>query len=1215
MTIFKRLLLLVPFLLLLVPSVASAETATPQWTVSSVSRPTTFAATSEEDSYVVLVTNSGGAVAGCTQAQYKKELIATGHTVGEVGVTSCPEDSPVVNSITITDELPAGLKYAGGATAEDELGGKTGGASSNFSHDCAESGDGDLSCTYTGVVQPGDALFLRIPVKVSKAEAETVTSSGPQTVTNIVRTSGGGAPGVGFVETPTAVAASEAAAKAQTVFGIAQGGAHTALSSVQAGAHADLTTLGAFDTLDPVGATAGSVKDVVDQLPAGFAGDLRDTPACQAQLFLEEACPIPTQVGITTQIVDKVGINESYLRPVYNLAPEPGDVAKIGFNIGNLYYVGNVAVRAPGEACPTLPAEGSNLGAPTACEPYGLQTTFDNVTGDTIDYDAFSLTIWGVPAAAIHDPLRCEPGNGCVFLASGVADHSPEAPYFTNPTACTSEPLHAELRVTSWEEREPGGAGPVSAQMPFDPVVGCDRLLMEPVLTAQVTSDAAYSATGFDLDTSIPQTYDNANGLATSTLKQEVVTLPEGMTVNPSSGAGLGSCSEAQYAEELAPAKTAEEKEQGHGCPNNSKLATVKIKTPAIEEELEGSAYLATPYQNPFPEPARAGEAAHPNGSLLVLYLVARAKNRGVLVKAAGLVQPNQETGRLTTTFGPTPAFNGQEASPGLPPLPASDIKFEFNPGANAPLVTPPTCGDYTVEAALTPWATPENVLDPSIRPFPITTGVGGGSCPAGGVPPFNPGVTAGTENNDAGSYSPLDIRISRNDGEQEITGFASALPLGLTGNLSGIPFCGEAEIQRAREQTGVEDETSPACPAGSEIGYSVADAGVGTTVLAQAPGKLYLGGSFDGAPFSIVSITAAHVGPFDLGTVVIHFPLDINPETADVTIPASPTDRIPHIIKGIVIHVREIRAFVNRAKFMLNPTSCNPFNFSATVIGGGADPTNPAGYDPVTVSTPFRVTACQALKFEPKFAVSTQGKTSKADGASLHVALTYPTGALTNDANIKEVKVELPEALPSRLTTLQKACLQKEFRANPAGCPPESVIGHAKAITPILPVPLEGPVYFVSNGGEAFPNLIMVLQGDGVTIDLVGDTFISPAGITSSTFKTVPDQPVTSFELTLPEGKFSALGTNKNLCSLTKTVTTKKTVKEKVKGKTKKVVKKTTKTVATPLVMPTKFIGQNGAEVNQSTPVSVTGCAKAKVAKKAKKKAKGKGKKGKKKK
>jgi hypothetical protein len=297
-------------------------------------------------------------------------------------------------------------------------------------------------------------------------------------------------------------------------------------------------------------------------------------------------------------------------------------------------------------------------------------------------------------------------------------------------------------------------------------------------------------------------------------------------------------------------------------------------------------------------------------------------------------------------------------------------------------------------------------------------------------------------------------------------------------------------------------------------------------------------------------------------------------------------------------VHVRNVRAYISRNNFMLNPTSCNPSTLSATVLGNG-----PSG-NTVTVNDPFQAVDCSSLKFEPKFSASTQGKTSKANGASLHVSLTYPTGALTQDSNIRQVKVELPEQLPSRLTTLQKACTQAQFKANPAGCPAPSLIGTAKAITPILPVPLEGPVYFVSNGGEAFPNLIMVLQGDNVTIDLVGDTFISKSGITSSTFKAVPDQPVSSFELTLPEKQFSALAANGSLCAPTKTVTVKKKVTVRVKGKKKQVTRKVKETEATTLQMPTEFVGQNGATIHQTTAVGVTGCPRVhKAAKKPKKK------------
>ncbi len=365
------------------------------------------------------------------------------------------------------------------------------------------------------------------------------------------------------------------------------------------------------------------------------------------------------------------------------------------------------------------------------------------------------------------------------------------------------------------------------------------------------------------------------------------------------------------------------------------------------------------------------------------------------------------------------------------------------------------------------------------------------------------------------------------------------------------------------------------------------------------------MAGPFEGAPFSIAAITSAKVGPFDLGTVVVHLPLLLNPETAAVSIPAGAADQIPHIIDGIVIHVRDIRVYIERNNFMINPTNCNQMNFTSTVIGGGANPTNTAGEDPVTTNDSFQLANCQNLKFAPKFSVSTSGKTSKADGASLTAKLTYPTGSLGQDANIKEVKVDLPKQLPSRLTTLQKACTAAQFNTNPAGCPAASNIGHAKAITPILPVPLEGPVYFVSHGGEAFPSLEIVLQGYGVTIDLTATTFISKSGITSSTFHTVPDQPVTSFEITLPEKQYSALAANGNLCSLTKTTTVKKKVTVRVKGRKQTKTREVKETQPATLAMPTAFVAQNGAEIHQSTPVSVAGCPKAAHPKKAKKTAK----------
>jgi uncharacterized repeat protein (TIGR01451 family) len=1058
---------------------ALASEGGPQWTVTAVSAPTNFAPGDEsgDDAYRVTLTNTGG---------------------------SSSDGTPV----TIADTLPEGLTLdRQGATGFELKGGAGVGGVPGYGEEGTHLSCEGLTCTFSGVVIPQETLFVTIPVDVAAGEAETVT--------NVVRVSGGGAPEAS-VSTPTAISSTKAG------FGIAPGSTASAVSSPQAGAYADLTTIIGFDTLNRAGEVAGQVKETVVDLPPGFAGDLVDTPTCPVNVFQAQACPIGTQVGIVT-LTESAGLGSTttyFVEPVYNLAPEPGDVAKLGFMPAGFGIQGDVTVNPDG---------------------YGLQTRFQNIVASTLaEFDRVSLTVWGVPSAAVHDPWRWNRGAEGKY---GESSTNALVPYLSAPTSCTTEPLHAAISAYSWQAPE---GSPSQALTTFGPLGGCDRLRLPSTLTAEVTSDKAYSATGLDVDTNVAQTYDNAEGLATSTLKKEVVTLPEGMTLNPSAGAGLGACTEAEYAEEGV------QYIAGHGCPPESRLATVRIKTPSLSEEATGSLFLA--------EPAPFGEAhKNPFGSLLALYLIARIPNRGVLIKSPGLVEPNLVTGRLTTTFD------------NLPPLPFSLATFSFNAGANAPLVTPPACGNYTVQAALTPLSDPEGTpIEPLIPPFTISSGVGGGACPAGGVPPFNPGIVAGTENPNAGAYSPLNITITRNDGEQEITGFSSQLPPGLTANLTGVPFCSEAQIALARSKTGVQEEAEPSCPAASEIGHSFADAGVGP-VLAQAPGKLYMAGPFEGAPFSVVSITSAHVGPFDLGTVVVHLPLFINPETAAVSIPAGAADQIPHIIKGILIHVREIRVYIDKANFALNPTNCDQQTFAATVIGGGADPTNPADEDPVTVNAPFRVTACQALKFAPKFAVSTSGKTSKSDGASLTAKLTYPTGALGSDANIKEVKVDLPKQLPSRLTTLQKACTAAQFNTNPAGCPAASLIGHATAITPILPVSLVGPAYFVSHGGEAFPDLEIVLQGYGVTIVLTGNTFISKAGITSSTFKTVPDQPVTSFELTLPEGPYSALAANGNLCGQK-------------------------------LEMPTEFVAQNGAEIHETTPIGVTGCAKVKALTRAQK-------------
>ncbi len=973
-------------------------------------------------------------------------------------------------------------------------------------------------------------------------------------------------------------AGSAVAEPSKEPFEIVPGSFHVTPSSLQAGAHEDLTV--AFDFAhSKTGRTDNDLKDTVVNLPPGFVGNNTAVPACPDEKLVgilelgRSECPPDTQVGTITLDLTVAHTVARDTFPIYNMEiATPGIAAQLGFNAVTFVQLLNITVR-PGDS--------------------GLTITAPD-TQESGEPRAISVTTWGLPASPEHDAERgrdCEEGSGNTGVVEchggGEEVNIPVKPFLADPTSCSGEPLEATIQTDSWEHQGallPDGSPDLSdpnwskAETEIPPIVECERVPFSPSIVTQPTTNAAESPSGLNVSLLVPQSWEQPETIATSNLKDTTLTLPVGYTVNPSAGSGLGVCTPAQYAAETAGGLP------GSGCPEESKIGSVEVETPVLTEKLTGAVYVAKPFDNPF-------------DSLLGLYIVVKDPPRGIVVKLAGHIEPNLVTGQLVTTFDENPQ------------VPFSRFTLKLRQGATSPLVSPPACGTYTAQADFTPWSAPLTAV-PLASSFQVEDGIGGGACPAGGIPPFHPALVAGTLNNNAGAYSPMNIHIARNDGEQEITGFATQLPAGLTANLSGVPFCSEAQIALARTKSGAQEETEPSCPAASEIGHTLVGAGVGS-VLAYTPGKVYLAGPFEGAPFSIAAITSAKVGPFDLGTVVVHLPLLINPLTAAVSIPAGAANQIPHIIDGIVIHVRDIRVYIERHDFMINPTNCDPETFSATVIGGGADPTNPADNTPATTNDSFQLANCQNLQFKPKFTVATSGKTSKANGASLTAKLVYPVAAQGTQANIKEVKVDLPKQLPSRLTTLQKACTAAQFNTNPAGCPAASNIGYAKAITPILPVPLEGPVYFVSHGGEAFPSLEIVLQGYGVTIDLVASTFISKAGVTSSTFHTVPDQPVTSFEITLPEKPYSALAAIGNLCALTKTVTTKKTVKEKVHGKTKKVTTRTTKQVAESLAMPTAFVAQNGAEIHESTPVSVTGCAKAahkaktKKAKKAKKKRK----------
>jgi hypothetical protein len=749
------------------------------------------------------------------------------------------------------------------------------------------------------------------------------------------------------------------------------------------------------------------------------------------------------------------------------------------------------------------------LGVPVVIVPrvrtgsdYGVTATIEDLP-DALTTTASRLTLWGVPADPAHDSERgpCWGSTG-YFQGIKAGGECPTSgvsrPFLSLPTSCAG-PLQFSARVDSYED--PGVFSEAHATTPA--LTGCEKLGFAPSVVAQPEPAQAASPSGLSVEIQVPQTYENSAGLAESNLKDTTVTLPAGVAVNPSAGSGLAGCSEEQFALHAASEQT---------CPDASKIGSVEITTPLLPNPLRGGVYFAQ--QGNLP-----GNGSNPFGSLLAIYLAVGDPQSGVLVKLAGEVMPDPITGQLVTTF-----LNN-------PQVPFDSLRLSFFGGPRAALVNPPLCGSYTTSTEMTPWsggapATPAWT-------FAIDTGPAGSPCTA--TQPFDPQLVSGTLSNQAGAFTPFSLTFDRSDGEQNLARIQVTTPPGLLGTLKGVALCGEPQAQQGT------------CGAESLIGHTTVGVGAGSNPY-YVTGDVYLTGSYNGAPYGLSFVVPAIAGPLNLGTVVVRAAVSVDPHTAALTVTSEP---LPQILQGVPLHIRAVNVTLDREHFIFNPTDCNPLAIDATLTSAlGAS---------VPVATRFQATNCSSLSFKPKLSVTTSGKTSRAGGASLDARLQVPSGA---QANIARVKVELPKALPSRLTTLQKACAARTFETNPAGCPQASIVGYAKAVSPLLPVTLTGPAYFVSHGGEAFPSLIVVLEGYGVRVDLIGSTFISKKGITSSTFASVPDVPVNTFELYLPEGPDSALAANGNLC------------KQK-------------------LTMGTELAAQNGAVIRQSIPIGVTGCLK----------------------
>jgi hypothetical protein len=881
--------------------------------------------------------------------------------------------------------------------------------------------------------------------------------------------------------------------------------------ALQAGSHPyALTTFADVKTFERDGKffPAEELSELlVDQVP-GLAGAVNAVPPCSTKDFLavrpETAipqCSDDSAIGVVS--INLVKPDWWFNAAVYSIEPPPGVPFAVGFNVLGVRTILHLGVK---DAPPY------NIVAKLHKAPQALL-----ILGSVFQ-------LWGVPSDPGHDSIRGKcAGNGLLAWSragidldigsTGSCPSTGSKPLITLPRSCDG-PQATRYEAASWLHPDRWVSGSVLTHDNANPpnpqgFTGCDKLGFSPSVLAQTTADSAETGTGLDFtvefnDEGLP----NPVGLAESDIEKTEVTLPEGITVNPSAAEGLGVCTPTDFDREtLASAP-------GEGCPNASKVGTLHLETPIVDESIDGSVYLA---EQDDPRTSEPG-AENPFDSLIALYMVLKNTNLGVNVKLPLKVEPDPRTGQLVTTLED------------VPQIPFSHFTFHFREGVRATLVTPARCGTYTTEAKLWPRSNPDNPKT-LISNFEITQGKGGGPCPAGGVPPFKPNLDAGTINNAAGSYSPFNVRLTRNDGEQEFTNFSIKLPPGIVGKLAGIPFCPDAAIEAAKSRTGIAELASPSCPKASEVGHTLVGAGVGSA-LTYAPGKVYLAGPYHGSSLSIAAITAGVVGPFDVGTVVVREALKINPETAEVFIDPVGSDPIPHIIKGIVVHARDIRVYVDRPEFVLNPTNCKRTSTASTVLGSGLDFASSADDEPITVTSPFQAASCASLGFKPKLALSLKGGTKRGENPAFKAVLTARKG----DANIGEAQVTLPHSEFLDQSHIKTVCTRVQFKEGSfpgEKCPAASVYGYATAITPLLDEPIQGPV-FLRSSSHNLPDLVAALHSGKIDVNLVGRIDSVKGGRIRNTFEKVPDAPVTKFTLTMQGGKKGLLVNSTNLCKST---------------------------------------------------------------------------------
>ncbi|HEY7257113.1 MAG TPA: hypothetical protein VH476_10575 [Solirubrobacterales bacterium] len=832
----------------------------------------------------------------------------------------------------------------------------------------------------------------------------------------------------------------------------------TTSSTTQAGGHPDLSTSFALNSPG----VPEAAENVIVETPQGVFGNPNAIEQCSPVDFADQECPPATQAGLITVRARYEG-DPNYLlgtAPIYDLTPSEAETALFGFIVPtlNIPIQIPVAVRTGGD--------------------YGLRFKVSEITQVTPLAGA-DLTFWGFPADPTHNAERFPKGtngrpSGCVGLAdtSCLAKPTevsiPVHPLTDNPTDCSGQPLPTTLKVQTYQDPEHFS----EAHGSYAPATGCEKEVFKPLLYSKATSSSTDSPSGLDI--TLADTQFLGKAVSPSEIRDATVVLPPGLTINPDAADGQAACRdvEANFGTE-GPAD----------CPDSSKIGTVALHTPALAGPLEGSVYIGEPKP----------------GDQYRLFLV--VDGFGIHAKLVGSVRPDPTTGQVQVHFE------------GLPQVPFDEFDMHLFSSDRGLMATPTVCTIYKTEASFVPW----NRLLPvgtSSQSFGLDSGPNGRPCP-GQVRPFNPSLTAGTSNSQAGAFSGFSLKLDREDGDQFLGKLNFTMPPGLTGSLRGIAYCPESAITAAANRLGREEQAMPSCPATSEIGTTNVAAGPGSHPF-HAVGKIYLAGPFKGAPLSLVAVTPALAGPYDYGTVVVRVAVNVDPHDAHVI---ADSEVVPSIIGGIPIRMRSIQVNIDKPDFMINPTSCNTFTVDSQGIGDQGTVADFSSY--------FHVDNCSTLPFRPTMSIRQTGG-HKQTGRSQDPSLRFDLKTRPGEANIRSVAVTLPKAFAVDQRHLGNICSKAQLAAE--RCAGREPIGKVEVHTPLLDQPLKGLAYAVSGYGR-LPHVVFILTGQ-VTIIPEGESTSVHGGHLKTIVPVVPDTPVGHFRLTLYGGKRGYLVNTRRLCA-----------------------------------------------------------------------------------